>query len=168
MTTNNDSKAADAEQTLTLAPCNSNAASFFNSKDLSDCEVVIAADGRTVSSHKFALSAASAVFRAMFVSSDMLEANSGKVVVKDAEPAVVELLLRHMYGVEVQVPMQQVRCCYRCYSCYCCVCSTATQQCQMKMHSSLHSNPARSSIRKPYNGGRRKDPAAALSCAVIA
>jgi hypothetical protein len=119
----NNSKAADVEQTLTVPPCNSNAASFFDSEDFSDCEVVIGADGRAISCHKFALSAASAVFRAMFVSSDMLEATSGKLVIKDAEPAIVKLLLRHMYGIEVQVPMQQVRCC----RCCCYASGTATQ-----------------------------------------
>jgi hypothetical protein len=137
MTSNNDSssnsKAADVEQTLTLAPCNSNAASFFDCKDLSDCEVVISADGRAISCHKFALSAASAVFKAMFVSSDMLEANSGKVVIKDAEPAVVELLLRHMYGIEVHVPMQQVRCC-----CYCCCYASATAKHHARYQSTTH------------------------------
>jgi hypothetical protein len=46
----------------------------------------------------------------MFVSSDMLEASSGRVVIKEAAPEVVELLLRHMYGLEVQLQVQQVGC----------------------------------------------------------
>lgn len=40
----------------------------------------------------------------------MLEASSGRVVIKEAEPEVMQLLLQHMYGLEVQVAVQQVRC----------------------------------------------------------
>ncbi|WIA39435.1 hypothetical protein OEZ86_005537 [Tetradesmus obliquus] len=49
----------------------------------------------------------------MFVSSDMLEASSGRVVIKEAEPEVVQLLLQDMYGLEVQVAVQQVAALYQ-------------------------------------------------------
>jgi hypothetical protein len=45
----------------------------------------------------------------MFVGCDMLEASSSKVVIKDADPAVVDKLLRHMYGLEVGFPVDEVR-----------------------------------------------------------
>ncbi|WIA19160.1 hypothetical protein OEZ85_003806 [Tetradesmus obliquus] len=43
----------------------------------------------------------------------MLEASSGRVVIKEAEPEVMQLLLQHMYGLEVQVAVQQVAALYQ-------------------------------------------------------
>jgi hypothetical protein len=84
------------EPELILPPCNSNAASFHNCQELSDCQVVTHLDGRIRPCHKVVLCSASDCFKAMFVSCDMLEANSSKVVIQDADPAVVDKLLSHM------------------------------------------------------------------------
>jgi hypothetical protein len=51
------------------------------------------------------------IARAVFVSSDVLAANSGRVVTKGADPDVANMLLGHMYGLEVEGPVQQVRVC---------------------------------------------------------
>jgi hypothetical protein len=97
-----------AEPKLILPACNSNAASFFDRQELSDCHVVTDLDGKIRPCHKVVLCSASDCFKAMFVSCDMLEASSSKVAIKDADPAVVDKLLRHMYGLEVGVPMRDV------------------------------------------------------------
>jgi hypothetical protein len=97
-----------AQHTLILPPSGSNMMPFYNNQELSDCE--ICTEGKVHKCHRLVLSAASAAFRAMFASSEMLEASSGRVVVKDTAPEVMEKLLQHMYGLEVQVPIEQVRC----------------------------------------------------------
>lgn len=55
-----------AQHVLVLPPSGSNMALFYGCTDLSDCVIVTERDGQARSCHKVVLSAASAVFRAMF------------------------------------------------------------------------------------------------------
>lgn len=80
---------------------------FFGSDELSDC-MVVTTDGTRTPCHKVALASSSPVFRAMFTTSRGMAEGSGTVHVQAAEPAIVQLLLRHMYGINVKVPLQDL------------------------------------------------------------
>lgn len=95
---------------LSLKGCQSNVAAFFDRQDLSDCSIVTPESEEcccTLLCHKLALCSASPVFKAMFTS-DVMESASNRVTIQNAEPSVVEMLVRHMYGLYVSVPLQQV------------------------------------------------------------
>ena len=67
-------------------------------KQLSDVEFLV--DGKSFGAHRFIVSARSPVFAAMFssdISSDMVEANTGKVVINDTNSGVFETFLKFLY-----------------------------------------------------------------------
>ncbi|KAJ1523207.1 hypothetical protein ONE63_001094 [Megalurothrips usitatus] len=68
--------------------------SLLDSHQLADAALVVG--GREFPVHRTILAARSTVFRAM-MSTDCKEKESGKVVIEDLRPAVVELLLRYIY-----------------------------------------------------------------------
>lgn len=79
-------------------------AQFWSSPDFSDC-TVCTENGRTLPCHKSILCAASPVLRAMFTSSSaMSDASSNSITIREAEPEVVELLLKAIYCMTVDVP----------------------------------------------------------------
>lgn len=63
-------------------------------KQLTDVEFVV--DERAFAAHRFIVSARSPVFAAMF-SSEMIEANTGTVVINDTDPVVFETFLKFLY-----------------------------------------------------------------------
>ena len=69
-------------------------------------DVAVAAGGQTFRAHRVVLAAASPVFLCM-LDGGMREAREAAVELRDADPAVVELLLRHIYGGAIEVPLAQ-------------------------------------------------------------
>ncbi|KAI8463535.1 MAG: hypothetical protein J3K34DRAFT_526910 [Monoraphidium minutum] len=65
--------------------------------------VLISGDGR-FSAHRVVLAAASPVFLSM-LDTDMVEGGAAEVELKETDLAVVELLLQHVYGAAVEVPL---------------------------------------------------------------
>lgn len=91
----------------------SGASALWGTTDLSDC-TVITENGRTFQCHKTVLYAASPVLQAMFTSgAAMSEGSSSTITVRDADPAVVEVLLRAIYCTKVDVPCQLVVALYK-------------------------------------------------------
>ncbi|KAI8469373.1 MAG: hypothetical protein J3K34DRAFT_459372 [Monoraphidium minutum] len=66
--------------------------------------VVLVSGGRRFSAHRVVLAAASPVFLSM-LDTDMVEGGAAEVELKETDPAVVELLLQHVYGAAVEVPL---------------------------------------------------------------
>jgi hypothetical protein len=67
-------------------------------------DVAVTAGGRTFPAHRVVLAAASPAFLGM-LDGGMREAREAAVELRDADPAVVELLLRHIYGGAMEVPL---------------------------------------------------------------
>lgn len=70
-------------------------------------DVVIKAGGRTFKAHRVILAHASPALRGM-LRSGMQEARAAEVELQDADSAAVQLLLTHIYGGEVRVPVALV------------------------------------------------------------
>ncbi|GBF95468.1 hypothetical protein Rsub_07818 [Raphidocelis subcapitata] len=67
-------------------------------------DVAVTAGGRTFRAHRVVLAAASPMFLSM-LDGGMREAREAAVELRDADPAAVELLLRHIYGGAIEVPL---------------------------------------------------------------
>ncbi|KIZ04852.1 hypothetical protein MNEG_3099 [Monoraphidium neglectum] len=69
------------------------------------CDVAVRAGGREWQAHRVVLAAASPVLLGM-LGGEMLEAQAAAVGFKEADEQVVELLLRHIYGEAIEVPLE--------------------------------------------------------------
>ncbi|KIY96950.1 hypothetical protein MNEG_11010 [Monoraphidium neglectum] len=69
------------------------------------CDVAVRAGGRQWRAHRVVLAAASPALLGM-LGGEMLEAQAAAVEFKEADEQVVELLLRHIYGEAIEVPLE--------------------------------------------------------------
>ncbi|KAI8463532.1 MAG: hypothetical protein J3K34DRAFT_142794 [Monoraphidium minutum] len=97
------SEPADADAALRVPPPG---ASFPAQQLLGGpfSDVVLVSGGRRFSAHRVVLAAASPVFLSM-LDTDMVEGGAAEVELKETDPAVAELLLQHVYGAAVEVPL---------------------------------------------------------------
>ncbi len=75
---------------------------FHGSDSFVDC--VLRTETRAFQCHRLVLAAASPVFEACFTNG-LLESHNRDVTIRDADPDALQLLLQHMYGQQLHVPL---------------------------------------------------------------
>eukprot|EP00877_Chromochloris_zofingiensis_P009889 jgi/Chrzof1/5153/Cz15g13150.t1 len=121
-----------AALTAPAAPDKRANANMWGDELLSDC-IVRARDGSSYRCHRVLLCTASPVFHAMFANA-MSESQQQEVTIQAADAAVVLLMLQHVYGLSITVPLPLLMKCMAVAAQYQVEYLHATINCWLKVH----------------------------------